>query len=94
MNKILFKTISFSGLGYAICIIDLYVGMHYNTIIGWAVYYLVESFQPTLPWLSCGNDWNTDNCTLVADIANLTDSEGATSPAREFYEYDTKFFPQ
>ncbi|XP_021954032.1 sodium-dependent serotonin transporter isoform X2 [Folsomia candida] len=74
------------GLGYAICIIDLYVGMHYNTIIGWAVYYLVESFQPILPWLSCDNEWNTDNCTLIKDIANLTDSEGATSPAREFYE--------
>ena len=28
-------------VGYAICVIDIYMGMFYNTIIGWAVYYFV-----------------------------------------------------
>ena len=32
------------GIGYAICIIDIYVGMFYNTVIGWAVYYFVQAF--------------------------------------------------
>ena len=31
------------GVGYAICIIDIYVGMFYNTVIGWAVYYFITS---------------------------------------------------
>ena len=31
------------GVGYAICVIDIYVGMFYNTIIGWAVYYFISS---------------------------------------------------
>ena len=31
------------GIGYAICIIDIYVGMFYNTVIGWAVYYFFQS---------------------------------------------------
>ena len=31
------------GIGYAICVIDIYVGMFYNTVIGWAVYYFVSS---------------------------------------------------
>ncbi len=74
------------GLGYAICIIDLYVGMHYNTIIGWAVYYLVESFQEELPWVSCGNLWNTENCTLIRDMFNASNPNETTSPAKEYYE--------
>ena len=31
----------FAKVGYAICVIDIYMGMFYNTIIGWAVYYFV-----------------------------------------------------
>lgn len=31
------------GIGYAICVIDIYVGMFYNTVIGWAVYYFIQS---------------------------------------------------
>nr|XP_022905414.1 sodium-dependent serotonin transporter [Onthophagus taurus] len=69
------------GVGYAICLIDLYMGMYYNTIIGWAVYYLIASFQSTLPWTSCGNPWNTPTCRSVKEqIGN------ATSPAKEFFE--------
>lgn len=63
--------LSKTGIGYAICIIDLYVGMHYNTIISWAVYYLIASFQPQLPWIECGNNWNTDNCLSIKDIARV-----------------------
>ncbi|CAL8129654.1 unnamed protein product [Orchesella dallaii] len=83
------------GIGYAICIIDLYVGMHYNTIISWAVYYLVQSFQAELPWISCNNTWNTDACVTLDTIAsyNLTDMGNmtsnlttSTSPAKEYYE--------
>ena len=33
------------GVGYAICIIDIYVGMFYNTVIGWAVYYFITSIS-------------------------------------------------
>ncbi|KAJ1521890.1 hypothetical protein ONE63_002228 [Megalurothrips usitatus] len=70
------------GVGYAICLIDIYVGMHYNTIIGWALYYLVESFQYELPWTSCNNTWNTPNCTpIMAEQFNFS-----TSPAKEFFE--------
>ncbi|CAD7088920.1 unnamed protein product [Hermetia illucens] len=70
------------GVGYAICLIDIYMGMYYNTIIGWAVYYLFASFSYTLPWTSCENPWNTNSCRPVTDH-NFTNS---TSPAREFFE--------
>lgn len=73
------------GVGYAICLLDIYMGMYYNTIIGWAVYYLFASFRSELPWTSCDNPWNTFNCTPVMDVsANNTTS---VSPAKEFFEW-------
>ncbi|XP_019874139.2 sodium-dependent serotonin transporter [Aethina tumida] len=71
------------GVGYAICLIDIYMGMYYNTIIGWALYYLIASFQAELPWTKCHNSWNTPFCRPVTDaLSNMTSS----SPAREFFE--------
>uniref|UniRef100_A0A8B9TNI0 Transporter n=1 Tax=Anas platyrhynchos TaxID=8839 RepID=A0A8B9TNI0_ANAPL len=40
----------FKGIGFAICIIGLYVSFYYNTIIAWALYYFYSSFSGTLPW--------------------------------------------
>ncbi|XP_055372374.1 sodium-dependent serotonin transporter [Condylostylus longicornis] len=73
------------GIGYAICLIDVYMGMYYNTIIGWAVYYLFASFGSSLPWTSCHNIWNTNSCLPITDL-NYTASSNITSPAKEFFE--------
>uniref|UniRef100_A0A336LLZ3 Transporter n=1 Tax=Culicoides sonorensis TaxID=179676 RepID=A0A336LLZ3_CULSO len=74
------------GVGIAICIIDIYMGMYYNTIIGWAVYYLFASFTSELPWTKCGNDWNTDACSPVYTVNNNTNITNTSSPAKEFFE--------
>ncbi|XP_061401888.1 sodium-dependent serotonin transporter-like, partial [Musca vetustissima] len=71
------------GVGYAICLIDIYMGMYYNTIIGWAVYYLFASFTSKLPWTSCDNPWNTAACMPVTN-ANFNANQ--TTPAKEFFE--------
>jgi hypothetical protein len=75
-------SLSDAGIGYAICLIDIYMGMYYNTIIGWAVYYLFASFNSELPWTTCDNPWNTVNCTPVLYARN----NKSTSPAKEFFE--------
>lgn len=59
------------------------MGMYYNTIIGWAVYYLFASMRSELPWTSCENSWNTPYCALVT--SNFT-GEKNTTPAKEFFE--------
>ncbi|XP_022245423.1 sodium-dependent serotonin transporter-like [Limulus polyphemus] len=73
------------GIGYAICVIDLYMAMYYNTIICWAVYYLFSSFTSELPWTKCDNSWNTNNCQTLAERA-VNVSNMSTSPAQEFFE--------
>lgn len=46
------------------------MAMFYNTIISWAVFYLVMSFYSIgseLPWKHCGHSWNTE-CCVAADV--------------------------
>ena len=85
----------FSGIGYAICIIDIYMAMCYNTVLAWSVYYLVQSLQAELPWTRCFNAWNTARCrqsptngTLPATGSAASNSSAAntTSPAYEFFQ--------
>uniref|UniRef100_A0A8B9CX42 Transporter n=1 Tax=Anser brachyrhynchus TaxID=132585 RepID=A0A8B9CX42_9AVES len=75
----------FKGIGFAICIIGLYVSFYYNTIIAWALYYFYSSFSGTLPWASCDNPWNTPNCTNYFGRSNVTWTNFSRSPAEEFY---------
>ncbi|CAF1068995.1 unnamed protein product [Rotaria sordida] len=58
------------GVGYATVLINFMTAMFYNTIISWAVYYLVASFnglRTELPWRSCNHTWNT-RCCIDADV--------------------------
>uniref|UniRef100_A0A8C5P8I0 Transporter n=1 Tax=Leptobrachium leishanense TaxID=445787 RepID=A0A8C5P8I0_9ANUR len=41
------------GIGYASCVVCFFVGLYYNVIIGWSIFYFFESFQYPLPWNEC-----------------------------------------
>ncbi|XP_073171761.1 sodium-dependent serotonin transporter isoform X2 [Lepidochelys kempii] len=75
----------FKGIGFTICIIALYIASYYNTIMAWALYYLISSFTVELPWISCKNAWNTGNCTNYFINASITWTPHSISPAEEFY---------
>ncbi len=78
------------GVGWATVLINFMMAMFYNTIISWAVYYLVMSFngfRTELPWKGCHHPWNTE-CCVAADVkeyqytkqlANLTKILNATT---------------
>ncbi|KAG9273348.1 sodium- and chloride-dependent GABA transporter 2-like [Astyanax mexicanus] len=57
-------------------------------ILSWALFYLLFSFSSTLPWASCDNTWNTDNCSTVGKnrTFNWTEQSNSTSAATEFWE--------
>ncbi|XP_047001911.1 sodium-dependent noradrenaline transporter-like [Schistocerca americana] len=52
----------FKGVGFCAVLVAFYVSFYYNVIIGWALYFLVASAAPELPWLHCNNSWNTEWC--------------------------------
>ncbi|ELU16913.1 hypothetical protein CAPTEDRAFT_153408 [Capitella teleta] len=54
----------FKGIGWGMILISGIVCIYYNIIIAWTLYYLFMSFSPTLPWSTCDNSWNTEQCAL------------------------------
>ncbi|XP_078602717.1 sodium- and chloride-dependent glycine transporter 1-like isoform X1 [Branchiostoma floridae x Branchiostoma japonicum] len=66
----------FKGVGYAMVAISMMVGIYYNVVIAYTLYYLFASFTATLPWLTCNNPWNTDACIQDRSVlgANTTNS--------------------
>lgn len=81
-----------SGVGYTVIVIALYVGFYYNVIIAWSLYYLYSSMTRELPWLKCGNSWNSQNCTDPKAINGSVLGNGTSyakykiTPAAEYYE--------
>ncbi|XP_012670425.2 solute carrier family 6 member 22, tandem duplicate 2 [Clupea harengus] len=77
----------FEGLGYGSQVVVLYTGIYYIIILAWAFLYLFHSFSSELPWASCRNYWNTENC-FEYDQTNLTEdtSVKTTSSVVEFWE--------
>ncbi|XP_030049934.1 sodium- and chloride-dependent creatine transporter 1 [Microcaecilia unicolor] len=63
----------FQGIGLASVVIVFFCNTYYIMILAWGVYYLVKSFNATLPWSTCGNPWNSPNCMEIfrpEDCAN------------------------
>ena len=52
----------FSGLGWSMVLIQLYTSIYYNMVLAWAIRFLWASFASKLPWESCKEYWNTENC--------------------------------
>ncbi|XP_078270417.1 sodium- and chloride-dependent creatine transporter 1-like isoform X2 [Rhinoraja longicauda] len=53
----------FKGLGFASMVIVFFCNTYYIMVLAWGLYYLVHSFTNNLPWATCGNTWNTPECT-------------------------------
>ncbi|XP_028448842.1 sodium- and chloride-dependent GABA transporter 3-like [Perca flavescens] len=76
------------GIGYGQLTISVCFFI-YILIEAWAVFYLVFSFRSQLPWASCDNTWNTDNCLGLQTFtsSNVTANQtNTTSAATEFWE--------
>uniref|UniRef100_A0A8C9Y461 Transporter n=1 Tax=Sander lucioperca TaxID=283035 RepID=A0A8C9Y461_SANLU len=42
-----------TGVGVASMLVSLLIGLYYNTLIAWILWYLFNSFQSPLPWAQC-----------------------------------------
>ncbi|XP_055927000.1 sodium- and chloride-dependent glycine transporter 1-like isoform X3 [Argiope bruennichi] len=68
----------FQGLGYAMFLMSTLVGIYYNMILAWALFYLISSLRSILPWSSCDNWWNTVACKKF-DAKNCSAINGILS---------------
>ncbi|XP_071477252.1 sodium- and chloride-dependent neutral and basic amino acid transporter B(0+)-like [Diadema antillarum] len=74
------------GVGYGMVLTSAYVGIYYNVIIMYTIYYMFASFTSKLPWTSCTSSWNTDYCsTLYTDciedeVPSIIISNGSCVP--------------
>ncbi|XP_061597003.1 sodium-dependent neutral amino acid transporter B(0)AT1-like [Cololabis saira] len=59
-----------TGVGIASMCVSGLVGMYYNTIMAWIMWYLFNSFQDPLPWSQC--PLNANGTGLLAECAQST----------------------
>uniref|UniRef100_A0A8C6WU68 Transporter n=1 Tax=Neogobius melanostomus TaxID=47308 RepID=A0A8C6WU68_9GOBI len=81
----------FTGIGYASIVIVSLLNVYYVVILAWGLYYLLQCFQPELPWAKCKQPWNTEYCVEDTIRKNKThwlamNSTNFTSPVTEFWE--------
>ncbi|XP_054840937.1 sodium-dependent neutral amino acid transporter B(0)AT1 [Eublepharis macularius] len=65
------------GVGVTALMVSFLVGLYYNTIIAWVMWYFFNSFQEPLPW---------SNCPLLPDRAGYVE-ECAKSSSVDYFWY-------
>lgn len=83
------------GLGYGMVTVSTYICIYFAVLISYILFYFCASFTSDLPWISCNNTWNTDDCALRAhhfssNISNGTTLEDTanvklTTPTEEYF---------
>ncbi|XP_055749226.1 sodium-dependent neutral amino acid transporter B(0)AT1-like [Salvelinus fontinalis] len=69
-----------TGVGIASLLVSFLVGMYYNTIIAWVMWYFFNSFQNPLPW---------SQCPVNANLTGLVSECARSSPVDYFWYRDT-----
>lgn len=55
------------------------IGMYYNVIICWSIYFFFASMTDKLPWEDCSNWWNTEMCFTSDEYKELNLTEDGTT---------------
>ncbi|KAM4630441.1 sodium-dependent neutral amino acid transporter B(0)AT1-like [Polymixia lowei] len=69
-----------TGVGIASMLVSFLVGMYYNTIIAWVMWYFFNSFQDPLPWSQCPPN---------ANLTGLVSECKRSSPVDYFWYRET-----
>ncbi|XP_060581005.1 sodium- and chloride-dependent glycine transporter 1-like [Ruditapes philippinarum] len=83
----------FKGIGLNMIIISFTYLWYYGIAFAWVLYFLIQSFYPTLGWSSCNNAWNTFNC--IDSRTNLSEkmqNESTNSTHALFKTSGTEFW--
>lgn len=57
-------------------LVSLLVGLYYNTLVAWILWYLFNSFQDPLPWTQCPLNDNGTGILIYKQILSLASENG------------------
>jgi SNF family Na+-dependent transporter len=66
----------FSGIGYMMIALFSIIGVYYNVIMGWSIYYLFSGFTSQLPWA---------NCTKMVNMEGVNKTCEEMGPSEYFF---------
>ena len=66
------KPIFLTGVGMGMISVSLLIGLYYNVVISYCIYYFFASMTNELPWTKCDNAWNTVSCVTSSIVKNRT----------------------
>ena len=73
----------FKGLGLAMLGATFFVGIYYNVIIAWTLFYMFKGFAAELPWVTCSN-FSSIHCFANSTL-NDTGDPFAVGPPEDFF---------
>ncbi|XP_068236237.1 sodium- and chloride-dependent glycine transporter 2-like isoform X2 [Palaemon carinicauda] len=79
------------GSGFASIITNIAVHSYYSLLLSYPLLFIFHSFTETVPWGTCGNWWNTDNCYLIHEnftsmnVSEPDENRTLVSSADEFF---------
>uniref|UniRef100_A0A3Q3L7B6 Transporter n=1 Tax=Mastacembelus armatus TaxID=205130 RepID=A0A3Q3L7B6_9TELE len=79
------RTISpyLTGIGIASMLVSFLIGLYYNTLIAWIIWYLFNSFRDPLPWTECPL---VDNGTGISNYTHICQQ---SSPVDYYFYRET-----
>ncbi|XP_075882551.1 sodium-dependent neutral amino acid transporter SLC6A17-like [Nelusetta ayraudi] len=60
------------GIGFSSLVVCAFVGLYYNVIIGWSIFYFGSSFQYPLPWAECPMNGSGDGAVVEPECERST----------------------
>jgi len=80
------------GIGYGCVLVNLFCGIYYITVLAWSFLYMFYSILPgDLPWNSCENWWNSENCTTLLTKVQMLRNQ--STPAGDLVSNVTALIP-
>jgi hypothetical protein len=62
--------IHYTGIGIGMVVVSAFVGLYYNILVSYILYFFFASMNSELPWKDCDNHWNTERCITLDQMAN------------------------
>lgn len=84
---------AFRGVGVMMVVFSSFVGIYYNTIIGYSVFYFFSTLELELPWSDCTGYWNNASqytnktCSVTFNSSTLSNTSSTLTPSDMYFQH-------